>query len=390
MKPIVSRTLNAVKGALLASALGGMALAACAQSPLIGNYHGSPYATWQGLYQQGVQVRTFYQPLEDRQILRRYLMYIPQKIYQRQQNYPLVIVLPGANTSAEQLRHYDLADRVERLADEQEFILVYANAYSANGQPAPNYTDDPFNANQGYWRTCGGPPGQFEHFYDIDDTDYLQRVIAQLKNEVLPIDSDRIYVWGLSNGGEMALQTARDIPETVAAVGAVMPVVNMPGTRSWGNCDTQTQNPTSMMVLYSPNDTVIAPIFAQFGFSYQDVMADAMLAWPSALGIDTQTAVEYPLPDVTFEGEGYTGSNSAALATMNSTLLRKDFAPSPKGAGFSVIKTLPDAGHQWPHFGKTPLEEADNGPFGFRNSDIEAERVLWDFVKDKRRIPANP
>lgn len=384
--PTLRKTLKACAPVMLA-AIASSALPASAQSPLIGNYQGSPYATWQGLYQQGVQVRTFYQPLEDRQILRRYLMYIPQKIYQREKDYPLVIVLPGANTSAEQLRHYDLDDRVERLADEQEFILVYGNGYSVDSQPAPHYTDDPFNANKGYWRGCSGPPGQFAGFYDIDDSDYIQRVVAQMQNEALPIDTDRIYVWGLSNGGEMAMQVARDIPETIAAAGAVMPVPNMPGTEPWGFCDTQPQGPTSMMVIYSPNDTVISPLLAQFGFDYEETFERSMLAWASAFGIDTSTAVEYELPDLNNEGEGYNGSNPAALATMNSSLTRTDYTPAANGAAFSVIRTLPNAGHQWPNFNKTPLNEADHGNFGFKNNDIEAEQVLWDFVKDKTRIP---
>ena len=185
----------------------------------------------------------------------------------------------------------------------------------------------------------------------------------------------------------MAMQVARDIPETIAAVGAVMPVPNMPGTEPWGFCEAQPQGATSMMMIYSPNDTVISPLLAQFGFDYEETLAHSALAWASAFGIDANTAVEYALPDINHEGEGYAGANPAALATMNSSLVRTDYTPAVSGAEFSVIRTLPNAGHQWPNFHPTPFEEADQGNFGFRNNDIEAEQVLWDFVKDKTRIP---
>lgn len=370
------------------AALGLMGNVPAMAQAQLGDFKGSPYATWQGLYQQGLQVRTLLQPQKNdasQKVVRRYLQYIPEVIYQRQEQYPLVIVLPGANTSAEQLRFYDMDDRIERLADEEEFMLVYANAYDVNGLPAPNTSQDPFNANQGYWRACGGAPGNYPDFYNIDDTDYLRRVIAQLRNEALPVDLDRIYVWGLSNGGEMALQAARDLGSELAGVAAVMPVVNMPGNVAYGTCEASTQSPVSMMVVYSPDDTVIAPIFKQLGFDYSSLMANSMTAWAAALGLNPEDKATQLMPNIAHEGQGYTGTNVAALATVNSQIERTDFAPK-NGVAMAVLKTTPNAGHKWPSYNVTTLEAADNGPFGFNNNDIEAERVIWEFLKGHKRI----
>ena len=83
--------------------------------------------------------------------------------------------------------------------------------------------------NEGYWRTCGGPPGSFPDFYNVNDTDYLKQVIEQLNREALPVDKDRVFIWGLSNGGEMALQAAREMGDKLAGVAAIVPPPNMPG-----------------------------------------------------------------------------------------------------------------------------------------------------------------
>lgn len=353
----------------------------------IGHYQGSPYATWEGLYQEGLHVRTFIQEAKDGEpILRRFLMYIPQTIYQRQTDYPLVIVAHGGNSTAEQLRHFDLGDRLEHLADEEEFILVYANAYASDGTPAPFVNDEPFNANQGYWRTCAGPNGNFDNFYNVDDTDYLRQVITQLQYESLPVDSDRIYVWGLSNGGEMALQAAREMGSDLAGVGAIVPIPNMPSDTAFGNCDVGTQDPTSVMIMYAPEDPVLDPIFTSIGLDYGDIMEQSFSAWINALGIDSNTQSTFEYPNIAFEGAGYAGTHVPATSTVNSRIMQTLFDSAANGASFSVMTLTPNGGHSWPSFEETDASTIEFHPFGFRNNDIEAEREFWEFFKDKRRI----
>lgn len=354
--------------------------------PQMGHYQGSPYATWEKLYAERVQVRTFRQPLNGQQdaIVRRYLQYIPHRVYQNDQTFPLVILLPGGNSSAEQLRFFDMSDRFERLADAENFMLVYANAYALDGQPAPHVAEQPFNANQGYWRTCVGGPGAGDNFYDVDDTAYIKAVIAQMQREALPIDPDRIYIVGLSNGGEMAEHVARTMGDQIAAVAAVNPVFGLPATLELNTCTAEaTQAPLSMMIMHSTPDPILTPIFESLGIDYKAFTDQSVAAWMGALGVNPESAVEYDLPNTVFEGEDYTGDEHWSLATRNSFITRTNYSPAANGATFTRLQ-VHGGGHQWPTHKAAPND--DTSTFGFRNQDINAEVVIWDFLKDKLRI----
>lgn len=252
----------------------------------VGNYDGDPTKTWDGVAKAGVQVRTFTQPnlLDPGQtVLRRYLQYVPENLH-RNREYPLVIMLPGASLSAEVSREWDWGDRAERLADKEKFLLVYANGHAPSDLTDQN-PGNPFFANGGYWRACFGKPGTGPEFFSVDDVDYLRTVIRNVQQEGLPVDKKRIYLMGMSNGGEMVQRAAREMPDVLAGVGAVMPVYSMPANVEWFNCGQRPQLPLDMMFIYSPKDTLLDRIFADAGFNYAQLMQDSFTAWREALNV---------------------------------------------------------------------------------------------------------
>ena len=263
-------------------------------------------------------------------------------------------------------------------------MLVYANAYALDGQPAPHVSADPFNANPGYWRTCVGGPGAGNDFYNIDDIAYIKTVIAQMQREALPIDLDRIYVVGISNGGEMAEHVARAMGDEVAAVAAVNPVFGLPATIPLNTCSEEpTQAPLSMMIMHSTPDPLLTPIFQGLGIDHDAFTDQSVAAWMGALGIAPESAVQYDLPNTVFEGEDYSGEDYWSLATRNSFITRTNYTPASNGATFTRLQ-VHGAGHQWPNLYANPND--DTSIFGFRNQDINAEEVIWEFLKDKQRI----
>lgn len=356
----------------------------------LGDFSGSPNDTWDGLRHIGIEVRNLNQPNllnPDEKVLRRYLQYVPRSIHRHRQDktYPLVIMLPGADLSAELGREWDWGNRVERLADKEQFMLVYANAYEP-GELGKQNPGNPFYANGGYWRTCFGKPGAGADFFAVDDVAYLRKIISRVKAEGLPVDKDRIYLMGMSNGGEMVQRAAREMPELLAGVGAVMPVNSMPATVPFFTCAQRPQHPLSVMFIYSPKDTLLDTIYNTMGFDYGATMKDAIAQWRTAMGIDSATESVKPLPNKVREGAGYSGNVPWALASRDSSITRYDYRKAASGNDFAVLEMGPAVGHAWPNSATTDPSVAEAPYNGFKNQDINAEEVLWNFLKHSKRI----
>lgn len=355
----------------------------------LGGFTGSPYDTWDGIKKAGIDVRTFKQANllnGDEKVVRRYLQYVPRSIQRHHhgKKHPLVIVLPGADLSAEVGREWDWGDRIERLADKEKFILVYANAHAPSNLTDAN-PGNLFFANGGYWRTCFGRAGSGADFFTVDDVAYLKKIIAKVKHEGLPVDQQRVYLMGMSNGGEMVQRAAREMADVLAGVGAVMPVNSMPATVEFFTCAKQEQKPLSMMFIYSPKDTLLDRFYSNIGFNYGDVMKESINLWRESLGINPATEKISFLPNRIREGQHYAGSVPWAMASMNSTITRYDYKTTKAGANFAVLEINNAAGHAWPNKSSTPFDVAEQPYNGFKNQDIQAEEVLWSFLKKSKR-----
>ncbi len=374
----------------------GILLSVCTQGQAatdLGDFTGSPQDTWDGLRQLGIEVRNFKQTnllKPDEKVLRRYLQYVPRSIHRHRhqaKTYPLVIMLPGADLSAELGREWDWGNRVERLAEKEQFIVVYANSHEPAGDLETQNPGNPFYMNGGYWRTCFGKPGTGPEFYTVDDVAYLRKVIARVQAEGLPVDKNRIYLMGMSNGGEMVQRAVREMPELLAGAGVVMPVNSMPSTVPFFSCGQRPQHPVSMMFIYSPKDTLLDNIYTASGFDYGAIMRDSIVQWRDALKIDSASEKVRLLPNKIIEGAGYAGNIPWALASQNSVITSYDYRKATAGNDYAVLEINTAAGHAWPNAGLTETSVAEAPYNGFKNQDINAEEVLWAFLKKNKRIP---
>ncbi len=130
---------------------------------------------------------------------REYLLHLPPET-SRDRPLPLVVIFHGYASSARSVeRLTGMSDK----ADREGFIAVYPQATGFIGTAW----------NAGF--CCGKA-----YIEGVDDLNFFREMIEKLKRN-LHIDDSRIFVAGFSNGGMMAYYLAAQMPELIAAIGAV-------------------------------------------------------------------------------------------------------------------------------------------------------------------------
>lgn len=131
---------------------------------------------------------------------RSYEIFVP-KDFSPQQNYPLVFVLHGGGGRAKGMVRLTKA-RFNELANRDGFIVVYPNGYEKSW-------------NDGARDTFG-----VARRLNIDDVSFFSDMIDNVK-EKLPVDTNRIFAYGISNGGFMVQRLTFELPEKIKAIGVV-------------------------------------------------------------------------------------------------------------------------------------------------------------------------
>lgn len=136
---------------------------------------------------------------------RCYQTYIPSTV-NASSNVPLILELHGWAMSAPDTRAHS---EIMTLADEVGAIVVHPEGILIDN------TTLPFGGNEESWNAgyCCGDALDLE----IDDVGYLLEVIEQTSSNY-PVDTDRIYLSGWSNGCMMAQRMALVASEVIAAI----------------------------------------------------------------------------------------------------------------------------------------------------------------------------
>ena len=114
---------------------------------------------------------------------------------------PVLIVLHGAGQDAQAMRNAT-GYAFERLARERGFIVVYPQGYHKHWNDA---------------RKTGHFAARTEN---IDDEQFIGQLIDSLSGEQL-IDDKRVFLFGYSNGAQMAFRMALNASERLAGIAAV-------------------------------------------------------------------------------------------------------------------------------------------------------------------------
>ncbi len=266
---------------------------------------------------------------------------------------PLVFALSGSGQSVEQLR---IATNFgfEALADREGFLLVYAEGWSAGSSLGPE------------WNDCRRNTSQPAHLENVDDVGFLLHVLEAASRATL-VDRTRVFVAGVSDGGQMAYRMATEHPDRFAAIAAI--VAQQP-THENSSC-MEPRGPISVLVMNGTDDPIIpytggeASFHGWFSAGNVQSTDDTISHWKRVNAIEGPS-VRDELPDRDPED----GSRVASERWVSSS-------------GHEVVLySIVGGGHSIPG----GYRGAPDFVLGVTNRDIDATKVIWAFF-NRHRLP---
>ena len=207
---------------------------------------------------------------------------------------PLVVALHGSGMQGK-----EMADKtaLSKLADQAGFIVVYPDGLKKK------------------WNVSGAAPE--------DNVQFVHALINQMQ-QLRSIDSHRVYVVGLSNGGILAQKLACEAPDRIAAIATV--AASLPIQFS-SHC--QVQKPVSLLMVNGTADSVVP----WQGGTHPKVKVGRNLSIPS-------------IPDVVNFWQQHDAC-SAAKTEQPSNLVKVTDYPSCQAQSEVMLVALQGAGHVW-------------------------------------------
>lgn len=171
---------------------------------------------------------------------RSYRIHVP-KVYDGSNAVPLVIALHGY---ADSPRLIEMYSNLSRKAEEENFIVVYPKGTAGEGVEPLS-----FNAN-----ICCG----YAQKHKIDDVSYVNFLIDKISKEY-NIDSKKIYVTGMSNGGMLAHLVGLKLSHKVAAIAPVSATVGskISEINSYFTYFQNTYSPVPVIMFHGREDTKV-------------------------------------------------------------------------------------------------------------------------------------
>jgi len=293
-------------------------------------------------------------------LVRRYLSYVPNGLGSRC-SAPVLLMLHGSGANAESARTFMTRNRFDALAARDGFIVVYGNAApSARTDPNPGFP------NTGTWRQGFLDDGQ------VDDVDYLERVLGDLETRGVVRGDNPVLLAGHSSGGGMALEAARRIPQRWRGLAAVMPY---DGEQPKPVPDLSTTKLRRVLFVYTLRDPGMAD-------GYHETLAPLPAEWAAAMGVP-KSVIAAPrrtsLPNAVNEGESYRGRSGVVLATRNSQVTQLDIEAADVDGQVRLL-IMDHAGHFWPN----PTQDTEAWVlerWGLRNQDFDAADLVWEYLR---------
>jgi polyhydroxybutyrate depolymerase len=236
---------------------------------------------------------------------RTYRLHTPPS-FKTAERTPLVLVLHGASGNAARV---ELRYHWDALSDRDGFFVVY-----------PQGVLDQWNA--------ALEPGR------VDDVSFLSALIDHLAR-TLPIDSSRVYVAGMSNGGAMTYRIGCALSNRIAAIAPV---------EAW-NPGCRPVRPVSMVAVHGLADYQVSFTSAQQSIS----------AW-----------------------HAYDGCPVDPRTQRTGPVTHSVWAPCAIGTTVELY-AVAGSGHEWP--GSSPPLAGHDPP----SHDLDATRVIWNFFQQHRR-----
>ncbi|MEO7083246.1 MAG: PHB depolymerase family esterase [Gemmatimonadaceae bacterium] len=238
--------------------------------------------------------------------------------------YPLVIVLHGSGANGETVRRMSGMDG---MADTARFVVAYPNGTTAL---LGRHSD--WNSGE----CCGAAQTN-----NVDDIAFIRALVDNLSKR-MPVDPNRIYVAGFSDGARLAYRAACELSTKIAAVAIVS------GSLMYAQC--------------APQRAI--PLIAFHGTADEDVLySDSSYATPERAPL--AAAASAP-PSIRF----WSAHNGCSTVTVNRRSLHVTQMRFGGCAGEVTLFTIDEGLHAWPggvSDGQEPTHE------------ISATREAWRF-----------
>jgi polyhydroxybutyrate depolymerase len=249
---------------------------------------------------------------------------------------PLVVVLHGAFSDASGIERQS---GWSELADEEGFLVVYPNGIGLLGMLQ--------HWNAGH--CCGKAMAE-----GVDDVGFVRRVVEDVASR-WPVDRDRVYVTGFSNGAMLAHRVAAEAPETFAAVATVAgPAAGRSRPLdSWWKIP-RPARPMPALLFFGKEDRTVP-----WQGRNQDPLRFPPALYSARLWAERNGCEHHP-------------ERSLARAGRIEIL---DF-PDCQGGVRVEMQTLEGWGHRWPARFQTGRLEPDDPLYGF-----DATREIWRFFE---------
>jgi len=246
---------------------------------------------------------------------RDYLTYVPASIASGTPA-PLVFVLHGFTQTAQGVMQYSNFNEV---AESEGFIVVYPNGVNLS------------------WNVGFSSSG-------VNDVGFLNALIDTLDNKY-PVNLDRVYACGMSNGGFMSYLLACELGHRITAIASVAGSMT-----SFNFNDCHPKRAVPVMEIHGTSDLIVN----YNGATGIKSIAEVIAYWVAQNGCPSQPQVTM-LPDLENEG---------------SRIERMTYEPCANNGEVTLLKVI-NGGHTWPG-------SSDSG-FGNTNRDIHASREIWNF-----------
>jgi polyhydroxybutyrate depolymerase len=270
---------------------------------------------------------------------RSFSSYVPA---QTEEHPALLLALHGSDGNGDQARE-TFGYEFDRLADEHGFIAVYPDGV------------------EGHWNDCRKAAPYAAKKLAIDDVGYLGALVARFVQEN-GVDPQRVFVTGISNGGQMALRLALEAPTLVRGVAPV--IASLPTDE---NMDCKPSGrPVSILLMngtadpmnpYEGGTVALYGIWGNRGTVRST--KDTIGYWAALAGYTTP-------PEITLLPDQDRSDGSTVERRRWHGLGRRDVA----------LDTIRGGGHTVPH-PRVRLPRI----LGPTNGDIVAAREIWSFFE---------
>ena len=283
--------------------------------------------------------------------IRSYWLNVPPS-YDGSESVPLVIVLHGSTGPVKRLISNFLwwfgsswiedYTNFSAKADDEGFIVVYPNSkLMAISSPLSLFFsfDVPIYPKYVLLRKL------------VDDVGFIEDLIGKMQQDY-NIDSARIYITGLSNGGDFTYYLGSELSDTIAAIGPVAGAIAYKDEDDEDfNYIPDPENPVSVIVFHGTNDSLMP----YEGDEWQIGVNESVAFWVEHNGCD-------PVPEINISESG--------------RIIRRTYSNGSNGTEV-ILYTTVGGNHWWPGNNWPPDTQWLYDPW----KEISATDLIWEFFE---------